>query len=63
MTIEANVLSSNLAGIAKKPWVAPRIHVLDMNAAAGASVGPLCDKYGSLSASMGNDHCDPSTKS
>jgi hypothetical protein len=62
MTIEANVLSRNLAGIAKKPWIAPRIHVLDMNAAEGSTAGPLCDKHGSLSATMGNDNCDPSTK-
>ena len=62
MTIEANVLSRNLAGTAKKLWMAPRIHVLDMNAAEGAAAGPLCDKYGSLSGSVGNDKCDPSTK-
>jgi hypothetical protein len=63
MMIEANVLSRNLAGNAKKPWIAPRIHVLDMNAAEGAVAGPLCDKHGSLSATSGNDFCDPSTKS
>jgi hypothetical protein len=62
MTIEANVLPRNLAGIAKKIWTTPQIHVLDINAAAGATAGPLCDKHGSLSATMGNDHCDPSTK-
>ena len=62
MMIEKNVLSRSLAGTAKKPWIAPRIHVLDMNAAEGAAAGPLCDKHGSLSAGTGMDHCDPSTK-
>jgi hypothetical protein len=62
MTIEANVLSRNLAGIAKKPWIAPRIHVLDMKAAEGGQPGPLCDKHGSLSSGSGTDYCDPATK-
>jgi hypothetical protein len=62
MTIEANVLPRDLAYIAKKLWIAPQIHVLDMNAAEGAAVGPLCDKHGSLSSTSGNDRCDPATK-
>jgi hypothetical protein len=62
MTIEANVLPRNLAGIAKKVWTTPQIHVLDINAAAGSETGPLCDKHGSLSATSHNDRCDPITK-
>jgi hypothetical protein len=62
MTIEANVLPSNPAGIAKKFWTTPMMHVLDINAAQGADIGPLCDKHGSLSSTNGNDRCDPATK-
>jgi hypothetical protein len=59
MTIEATVLPEDVAGIAKKVWSAPRIQILDINAAEGASAGPLCDKHGSLSATEGNDRCTP----
>jgi hypothetical protein len=62
MTIESTVLPYDLAGIAKKVWTAPQIHVLDINEAEGANTGPMCDKHGSLSATSGNDRCDPSTK-
>lgn len=62
MTIEATVLPQNLAGIAKKVWIAPHIQALNLNEAEGAVSGPLCDKHGSLSATQGNDHCDVSTK-
>jgi hypothetical protein len=62
MTIEATLLPQNLAGIAKRIWITPQIHALNINAAAGATPGPLCDKHGSLSATEGNDHCDVATK-
>ncbi len=62
MTIEATALPNNRTGIAKKVWTTPHIQVLDINAAEGATAGPLCDKQGSLSATGGNDRCDPSTK-
>jgi len=59
MTIEQNVLPKDVDRIVKKPWNAPRIQILDINAAEGATAGPLCDKHGSLSASTGNDRCTP----
>ena len=62
MTIEATVLPEDLAGIAKKVWSAPRIQILDINAAEGAAAGPLCDKFGSLSATSSHDYCDAATK-
>jgi hypothetical protein len=62
MTIEATILTSYPAGIAKKIWTTPHIEVLDINAAEGSQVGPLCDKFGSLSFTTGNDRCDPATK-
>jgi hypothetical protein len=62
MTIEATVLPYDLAGIAKKVWTPPQIHVLDINEAEGADSGPFCDKHGSLSATPGNDRCNAATK-
>ena len=62
MTMETKVLPYKRAGIAKQAWTAPRIHILTINAAEGAQVGPKCDKHGSLSATAGNDKCDPATK-
>ena len=59
MTIEANVLPNMRAGTAKKVWVTPCIQVLNINAAEGSQIGPLCDKHGSLSATTGNDRCTP----
>jgi hypothetical protein len=44
---------------AKPPWTAPHIKALQLNAAQGADSGALCDKYGSLSATSGNDRCQP----
>jgi hypothetical protein len=62
MTIKATVLPRTQAGIAKKVWIAPQIQALDLHSAEGAQPGPLCDKFGSLSAGIGNDRCDPATK-
>jgi hypothetical protein len=33
----------------KKMWTLPVITVTQLNTAGGADVGPLCDRYGSLS--------------
>jgi hypothetical protein len=33
----------------KKPWVQPAIMILPLRGASGATLGPKCDKYGSLS--------------
>ena len=33
----------------KRTWIAPEVEILDLRAALGAEVGPLCDKFGSLS--------------
>jgi hypothetical protein len=57
MTTETHALPYKRAGIAKQVWIAPRIHVLSINAAEGAMAGPKCDKHGSLSATNGNDKC------
>jgi len=62
MTIEATALPYSKAGIAKKFWTTPNIHILEINTAEGATAGPLCDKFGSLSAGHGTDRCDPATK-
>jgi hypothetical protein len=62
MTIEASNLSTHPAEIARKSWTAPAIHVLDLHAAQGATAGPLCDKHGSLSGTLGNDRCNTATK-
>jgi hypothetical protein len=44
---------------ARPPWTTPHIKTLQLNAAQGADSGALCDKYGSLSATSGNDRCQP----
>jgi hypothetical protein len=62
MTIEATVPETKVVTIAKKIWAAPLIQVLDIHSAEGSSVGPLCDKFGSLSATSGHDRCNPATK-
>ena len=62
MTTETKALPYKRAGIAKQVWSAPRIHILTINSAEGAQVGPKCDKHGSLSATAGNDKCTASQK-
>jgi len=62
MTIEASSPRSTQSRFAKKVWTSPYIQVLNINAAEGSVAGPLCDKFGSLSATSGHDRCDPSTK-
>jgi hypothetical protein len=62
MTTETYAFPYKRAGIAKQVWIAPRIHVLSINAAEGAQAGSKCDKHGSLSATNGNDKCLPDQK-
>jgi hypothetical protein len=60
--IETTSPPSTDSQFAKKVWISPYIHMLDINAAEGAAAGPLCDKFGSLSATSSHDYCDAATK-
>jgi hypothetical protein len=62
MTIDTTSFSRMETQVAKKVWLSPQIQILNINSAEGAEAGPLCDKFGSLSATHGHDKCDPSTK-
>lgn len=43
--------------IGKVGWTAPKLVVVELKSAAGARLGAHCDKFGSLSATLGNDRC------
>jgi hypothetical protein len=62
MSTATNSSFNQIAGKAKRAWTAPRIHILTIDSAEGATIGPKCDKHGSLSATAGNDKCTSSEK-
>jgi len=54
MTSNKIASRSDTTVVSKVTWSMPLTEVLDINAASGSNVGPLCDKYGSLSTGT---HC------
>jgi hypothetical protein len=49
MTSNTTAATSGRSEGSKRTWTAPNVEILDIRAALGAKVGPLCDKFGSLS--------------
>jgi len=51
--------TTSLGNAEKRLWTVPVFHTIRLNLALGSKSGSLCDKFGSLSASQGNDRCTP----